>query len=398
MESTLDLLTSAFRGETLERLSSQLGESRGATERAIAQVLPMSLGSISAQARSEQGSKDLLGSIRRGTAPELDVAEVARVIDDPAETQRIAQSGSGFTSKLLGDKFDALLDIATRQSGVSRPSATTLFGIAAPLVLGVIGKRARARNLDAHGLSSLLAEEAQNVSGALPASFGNLFKTRDLRPLQLSPSRRAPDRNHKRRGLIWGIAGLGALATILLWRSFTREPTLAELEMDAAPPTAAMRDPTLPSPPDLGQLDPSERQTVAGTDVIRLSDDADELEELLEGKAIVPQRFVLENLTFDTGDARVQPNEMLDDAAEVLREHPDARVRIEGYADGRSSVANQALSQSRADAVKSYLMARGVSATQVQAMGMLELSPLSGDETAAGLARNRRVELVITQR
>ena len=60
--------------------------------------------------------------------------------------------------------------------------------------------------------------------------------------------------------------------------------------------------------------------------------------------------------------------------------------------------ANQALSKARAEAVVSALMALGVGASRIKAVSLGEARPIGDNNTEAGRARNRRTELVVTQK
>lgn len=87
----------------------------------------------------------------------------------------------------------------------------------------------------------------------------------------------------------------------------------------------------------------------------------------------------------------------LDRVATILTEQPGEKpISIEGYTDSRGGDAfNQQLSQKRADAVRSYLVSRGLPAERVQAVGRGEASPIASNDTSEGRANNRRVEIVI---
>ncbi len=76
---------------------------------------------------------------------------------------------------------------------------------------------------------------------------------------------------------------------------------------------------------------------------------------------------------------------------------PDASIVIEGHTDANGSdSANLLLSQDRADAVKQYLVTQfGANAEKVSSIGYGEARPVATNETAAGRARNRRIDLVI---
>jgi outer membrane protein OmpA-like peptidoglycan-associated protein len=80
-----------------------------------------------------------------------------------------------------------------------------------------------------------------------------------------------------------------------------------------------------------------------------------------------------------------------------LQAGPAANVVIEGHTDGQGEAdANLRLSQQRADAVAAALAAAGVPRKRIRAVGRGESDPVADDATAAGRARNRRVEIVVS--
>ncbi|HEY8945860.1 MAG TPA: OmpA family protein [Polyangiaceae bacterium] len=90
----------------------------------------------------------------------------------------------------------------------------------------------------------------------------------------------------------------------------------------------------------------------------------------------------------------------LDQVSEVLKEVPEEQsILVEGHTDSRGADSmNQELSQGRANAVRSYLVSRGIAAEQIRAVGKGEEQPLTTNDTAEGRANNRRVEIVIERR
>ena len=80
-----------------------------------------------------------------------------------------------------------------------------------------------------------------------------------------------------------------------------------------------------------------------------------------------------------------------------LNKHPDRSVAIEGYTDSVGSEDyNQALSQRRADSVRSYLVRSGIGSGRLTASGMGTSDPVAGNDSAAGRQQNRRVEVIVS--
>jgi outer membrane protein OmpA-like peptidoglycan-associated protein len=75
------------------------------------------------------------------------------------------------------------------------------------------------------------------------------------------------------------------------------------------------------------------------------------------------------------------------------------RITIEGHTDSvGSSKANQAVSAQRAAAVKQYLVDQGADASRIQTEGLGEAYPVASNSTEAGRQKNRRVEVIFTEK
>jgi outer membrane protein OmpA-like peptidoglycan-associated protein len=104
------------------------------------------------------------------------------------------------------------------------------------------------------------------------------------------------------------------------------------------------------------------------------------------------------DVTFDTNSAVVKPelNSEIDRVAGILNQYPNTVIRVEGHTDSKgSSQLNMDLSKRRAYAVRDILVQRGVAANRIEAVGYGETMPVATNDTAAGRARNRRVEIKI---
>jgi outer membrane protein OmpA-like peptidoglycan-associated protein len=106
--------------------------------------------------------------------------------------------------------------------------------------------------------------------------------------------------------------------------------------------------------------------------------------------------LILEGVEFETNRAELRPvsQAVLNRVAESLRAWPEIRVEIGGHTDSRGSDShNLELSRQRAESVREYLVAAGVSASQLTTKGYGETKPAAENATAEGRERNRRVEL-----
>ncbi|MCU0233697.1 MAG: OmpA family protein [Thermoanaerobaculales bacterium] len=106
-----------------------------------------------------------------------------------------------------------------------------------------------------------------------------------------------------------------------------------------------------------------------------------------------------EGVSFDVGSAAIKPQfyPALDRVAETLRQYENTVIEVAGHTDSTGSMEmNQRLSENRANAVRSYLVSRGVSPNRISAVGYGKTRPIADNGTAAGRAQNRRVEIIVT--
>ncbi len=87
----------------------------------------------------------------------------------------------------------------------------------------------------------------------------------------------------------------------------------------------------------------------------------------------------------------------LDQVAEALKQqNADQTMLVEGHTDSQGSdTTNQPLSLNRANAVREYLVSRGVDAAKISAVGLSASRPLLDNKTAENRSNNRRVEIII---
>jgi outer membrane protein OmpA-like peptidoglycan-associated protein len=109
--------------------------------------------------------------------------------------------------------------------------------------------------------------------------------------------------------------------------------------------------------------------------------------------------LTLGDVLFESGRADLKTSAAgnLNKLAGFLNKYPSRSVTIEGYTDSVGSEDyNQALSQRRADSVRSYLVRQGIASGRLSASGMGKSDPVAGNDSAFGRQQNRRVEVIIS--
>lgn len=107
--------------------------------------------------------------------------------------------------------------------------------------------------------------------------------------------------------------------------------------------------------------------------------------------------LILEGVAFKTGTAQLLPSSYpaLDRVIELMKEDANAKIEIRAYTDNVGSYdKNLEISQKRADAVKNYLVMKGIDSSRITAIGFGPVNPIADNATPEGRARNRRIEIV----
>lgn len=119
-----------------------------------------------------------------------------------------------------------------------------------------------------------------------------------------------------------------------------------------------------------------------------------------ELKVAVKKLFekALQGIQFETGKAVIKPVSypILNSIAKVVLDNPTYKLTVEGHTDDvGDDDMNATLSQNRAEAVAKYLITQGADPLRVTGVGFGETRPVDSNETKAGKARNRRVEMKV---
>jgi OOP family OmpA-OmpF porin len=110
-------------------------------------------------------------------------------------------------------------------------------------------------------------------------------------------------------------------------------------------------------------------------------------------------RVATQGILFDVDSDRIRPESTptLDEIGEMLSDHPDLRIAIEGHTDSDGDDAyNRNLSEKRAAAVRQFLIATySIEGGRLESTGFGESRPVADNDTPEGKQQNRRVELVV---
>jgi outer membrane protein OmpA-like peptidoglycan-associated protein len=189
--------------------------------------------------------------------------------------------------------------------------------------------------------------------------------------------------------LPWLLLGLGLLALLFGLRRCSNDEATTRVE--TAPAAAPVADTAMvPAPAPTAP---------AGTTAILAGTSG--VGSYLAGTDVLPRTFVFEKLYFDTAksDIRAADREEVSMLSAAMKQYPNSRIQIVGYADARGDAsANATLGKERAESVKAALVADGTAADRIDTASGGETNPADTNATSSGQAENRRTELIVLQR
>jgi outer membrane protein OmpA-like peptidoglycan-associated protein len=397
MATILDTVRGLLTPEVTARAASLLGESESGVSRGLSAAIPAILSGLLAKS----GDSSLLQRIMSLlTDPGLD-PNLGRSIGGMLTTGGLAQTpatdlGQRFLSMIFGDRLAPVASALAEYAGLRSSTASSLLGMAAPLVMSVLGGRVRKDGLDARGLASLLTSQRDGILAAAPTALSGLTGLGMPRGV---PTEAVPRAGAWGGSRAWLGAALAGLALLALWawanrpgseQVATNPPARQTANLSVTDlPDAALYKFRLPSNFEL-------RAPATGIEkqlVVFIQDPS---------KGVEPATwFNFDRLLFETNSATLKPEskEQLVNVAEILKAYPNVKVKVGGYTDNTGDPgANQKLSQDRANSVSTELVALGVPASRMSAEGYGQQYPVADNSTENGRAQNRRIALRVTDK
>ena len=169
MPTIIDSLRELVSPTIISAISRQTGESESGVSRGLSAAIPAIASTIAGRA-DDQGFVKNLFDLATKTAARPPVDAVNAFTTSPTGIDTTSPIG-GWLSGLFGHNLSAVTDRIARYAGISGASATWLLSIAAPLVLGYIGRLVRSDNLSVSDLADVLRAQRAGLVSSLPTGF-----------------------------------------------------------------------------------------------------------------------------------------------------------------------------------------------------------------------------------
>jgi len=378
-ENLIEKITGYLTPDVISKVSAYVHESPTGAMSAMGAAVPALLGSVGSLASAPGGAGRIAELLSSHDGSIL--TNLSNVFGGGAATGAVLQQGQSLLSTLFGGKSDAVAAAIAGHSGVGKTSAASLMALAAPLVMGVLGKLRSTQGLNATGLVSLLTNQKAAIASALPPSLAFLNSgvgVQGLESVTVAPiAAQASGGIGKWWPLLLLLIGVLALLGYLMGRGKPDAASVAGLE----------------------QVKLCGGETVAlMTGTFNYS-----LAHYLAagGSAELPKTFVFDNLNFDSATTNLTPasRRTVDDLIVILKACPNAQIQLAGHTDNTGdAAANQTLSTDRATAIQGMLVNGGVAVDRITTVGYGQDKPIASNDTEDGKARNRRTELVVLKK
>ena len=165
MASMIELLMGMLSGDTLDKISEQVGIPKGKAQQALPDIMAVLTGALAKNSSRKQGAKALSNAL----AKDHDGSILNNIIDYISNYQ--SGEGNGILGHVLGDNKPAVEQGLSKKTGLDMGTIGNLLTMAAPLIMGMLGKTQKQQGLDLSSLTSLLGNEQSQAQKMSPGAI-----------------------------------------------------------------------------------------------------------------------------------------------------------------------------------------------------------------------------------
>jgi len=162
MDIVADLMKQVATGDNLSMISTSVGGDGKAVQSALGMGLPMIMGSM-ANTASKPGGADTLTKMLAQAGGSNPLDNMSGFLGNPA-----AAGGSGMVSTLFGSQMGMIQNAIAQKTGLPPAAVGKVLEIAAPLVMGYVGKMFVQQKMDKKSLTGLLGDQSKMALQASP--------------------------------------------------------------------------------------------------------------------------------------------------------------------------------------------------------------------------------------
>ena len=386
-DSLFSSLLASLDKQSISGIAGALGEPDQLVSHGLRSSIATLLGAIASKADDQSMLRSILNLAP--STPDVSWSQGGAAIADP--NSPLIAGGRRALSAIFGSSESAVTSAVSRDSGLRFGVTSKLLAMAAPVVLGFLGRRVRDYGLSMSGLSEVLQEESSTIRNALPPGLAEMFWPRQTAGAAPVFARAMEEKKPSYRWL--GAVAIAAAALGLFWMlNHARRPGN---EVSSNPTGTASRMAT-------GSYIQATLPNNVKINIPERGGETRLLTVIQSPGSPGPNAWLtFDRVMFQTGTAtlRSESDEQLKNVAAIMTAYPNVHLKIGGFTDNQGDAnRNLKLSQARADAVMAELVRLGVSSDRLQAVGYGDQFPVGDNATEQGREQNRRVSMLVTQR
>lgn len=413
----LDLAKGYLTNAAVGKVSEFLGENPSQVQTGISAALPTILGSIMKSGSTNDGLSSIMGLLKNNDSNLLN--NFSNVVGNKNQMEGMLSDGKGLVSKLLGNNIGSIVSSISSFSGLKSSSTSSLLGMAAPLLMNLIGKQVSSNGLGVSGIANLLMGQKDHVKAAMPSGLSdvssllNFGSLGDYKGNVKSATKEVIEESSS--SFNWWPWLVGAILLLgALWAFKNCSDDVQEVGNDVKDATVAVVDSSATLATDAAST-VSDGLSALGSFFSRKLPNGIELnipENGIENNLIKyiedadaeiskEKWFNFDRINFETGSAKLseESKEQVKNIAEILKAFPNVNIKVGGYTDNTGdAVSNLKLSDARSKSVLNAIVAEGIVAKRLEAEGYGQEHPAASNDTEDGRKQNRRIAVRVTKK
>ena len=432
----IENINTAFEKANLEaKIKSFLGENEANIKVGLAFAIPTVVGFVAQKSSNTEGAGGLLNILRTGNHSGNIFNTLSSLFDGRTNMNNFTTSGKQANKIYVGENVPQLSEMLTKAAGFKKSeSAGIFFNLVTPVILSAINKQVSIQNLQVTNLRDFMKEQntlsgeylpkgvhemlgvAQAETKKMPTPiektvFENKVETKietkaepkpnydpKVRPKTVANvSTDEENPISMRTTLLWGGGILATLGVVYgLWSMMKKTP-------NGANPTAKVEQTPVAQPTATPADTPKTIAPITPIAPAAVNSPKGSLEEKMtnyinnQADSTLKSKWLdFDKVSFEGETANLKPESMtqIQNIITILKENPRVTVKIGGFVDNATALANPKLSSQRAITVFRELIKAGIVRSRLRADGYGATVPIASNDTEEGRAKNRRVALI----
>ncbi|RYU97563.1 DUF937 domain-containing protein [Emticicia agri] len=393
----IGLIKDKLTDSVIEKVSNFLGEHPENISLALDKTVPTVLGGIIQHTTTEESAGKVMDVLKDGGHTGEILDDLPNLLGNFDKTQLLITIGTNIFNHFLGNKSNGIVETISSLSNIRKTSASSLVGLATPLVLGALGKVIAREGMGVSGLIKLLNEQRDAVLAALPPVLINKLITKEEPVDKKTAKEQAkekkkekeknanPNPNNNPGGgpavwIPWVLLGLVLIAILFYVFKYKKQQdnqaqvlpaadSMATVTPDTSAFSVVPKD-TLTITAPVEKIEPKPADTKVDTKkadlpaieskpVTNSSSNTGSLSSELQNST---SWIALPNLNFRKGSAEISNRGDVNDLVKFLKSNSKAKITIAGG----SQSSGGTLSEDRAYALQGVLLERGISESRIE--------------------------------